>query len=97
MKVILFTIAMLIAGPIFAASDVKITSFKFLDHSSHFTPGAEICGEVVAPTGKPEMIKIVSDPSSKNPGRYYTWAGPEGKFCSIIATYTGLAEAELQK
>lgn len=77
------------------ASDIKVTSFSFLDHSAHFSPGAEFCGELVAPTGKPEMIKIVSDPGMKDPAQYFAWAGPEGKFCTIIATYTGKAEAIL--
>lgn len=79
------------------AAGVKVTSFKFLDHGSHFTPGAELCGEVTQPTGKPEMIKIVSDPGSKSPGSYYAWAGTDGKFCTLIATYTGKAEADLEK
>lgn len=77
-------------------SAIKITSFKFLESgTAQFSPAAEICGELVAPTGKAEMIKIVSDPSSKAPGQYFTWAGKEGKFCQVIATFTGRAETEL--
>ncbi len=77
------------------AGDVKVTSFRFLDHSAHFSPGAELCGEVVIPSGKPTMIKITSDPTEKSPGNYYAWTGGDGKFCSIIATYTGKAEVGL--
>lgn len=77
------------------ASDVKITSFRFLENGVHFSPAAEMCGELVVPTGKTEMIKITSDPDSKSPATYYVWAGKEGKFCSIIATFTGQASANL--
>ena len=79
------------------ASDVKITSFRFMDHSAHFSPGAEICGEIISPSGKPVMIKVTSDPEEKVPGNYYVWSGPDGKFCAIIATYTGKANADIQK
>lgn len=97
MKSLMIAATLLIGTDALASSDVKITSFKFLDHGSHFTPGAELCGELVSPTGKPEMVKIVSDPEEKAPGNYYAWAGPEGKFCAVIATYTGKADASLQK
>lgn len=94
-KIVILTFSL--TGNLALAADVKVTSFRFLDHSAHFTPGAEFCGELVMPTGKPEMIKIVSDPGTKEPGQYFAWAGPEGKFCSLIATYTGKAEASLSK
>ncbi len=77
------------------AADVKITSFRFLENGSNFSPAAELCGELVTPSGKPEMIKITSDPGAKGPGLYYTWAGKDGKFCSLLATYSGQANAEL--
>lgn len=77
------------------ASEIKVTSFKFLQSGTEISPAAEICGELVTATGKAEMIKIVSDPSSKSPGHYFTWAGKEGKFCHVIATFTGRADTEL--
>ncbi len=77
------------------AADVQITSFKFLVSGSHFSPAAELCGVLVAPTGKFEMVKILSDPNSKGPAPYYAWTGKDGKFCHIIATYSGSAEAGL--
>ena len=78
------------------ASAVKIKTFRFLNSGSSFSAAAELCGELVAPTGKPEMVKIVSDPTSKVPGNYFAWTGKDGKFCSVIATYTGNAEADLE-
>ncbi len=57
---------------------------------------AELCGELIAPTGKSEMIKVVSDPQSKGPAAYHVWTGKDGKFCSVIATFTGKAEADLE-
>lgn len=77
------------------ASDVKVTSFKFLQSGRYYSPTAEICGVLIKPTGNFEMIKITSDPGSKGPAPYLTWASKDGKFCHIIATYTGKAEADL--
>lgn len=77
------------------AGDVKVTSFRFLENGTHYSPAAEFCGELVMPTGKVEMIKITSDPELKVPAIYYVWAGKEGKFCSVIATFTGKASADL--
>lgn len=84
------------AGGFAFAGSVKVTSFRFLENNApHFSPTAELCGEILAPTGKPEMIKITSDPDSKGPAYYYIWAGKDGKFCSVIATFTGKANADL--
>lgn len=93
-KVIFLTISL---PAVSFASDVKVTSFRFLQSGSHSSAAAEICGELINPTAKPEMVKITSDPGSKGPGQYYSWTGPEGKFCSVIATYTGKAEVDAVK
>lgn len=94
-------VSCILAGLLFGASalgsEVKVTSFRFLDHGQHFSPTAEICGELVVQTGRFEMIKIVSDPDSKGPAIYNVWSGKDGKFCSVIATFTGKANAELNK
>lgn len=89
-------IAIIFLGISAFASTVKITTFRFLNSGSSFSAAAELCGELITPTGKPEVIKIVSDPTSKGPGNYIAWTGKDGKFCSVIATYTGKAEAELE-
>ena len=85
----------LIMGSIASASTVKVTSFRFVDSGRYYSAAAEFCGQLVAPTGKYEMIKIISDPASKNPAHYFAWSGKDGKFCQMIATFTGQAEAEL--
>ncbi len=76
------------------ATEVKITSFRFLTHGPQFSPLAELCGELTSSTGKPEMINITSDPDSKGAASYHIWSGKDGKFCSVIATFTGKANAE---
>jgi hypothetical protein len=77
-------------------SQVKITSFRYLTPAGGpRSAGAELCGETLVKTNQNQMIKIVSDPKSDGPGIYYAWTGKEGKFCTVIATYSGLAEADL--
>lgn len=90
------SIAIIFIGTTAFASAVKVTNFRFLSSGSSFSAAAELCGELVVPTGKSEMVKIVSDPTSKSPGNYFAWTGKDGKFCSVIATYTGKADADLE-
>lgn len=85
--------ATLVFSSLAVASGVKVTSFRYLNTSGSLSPAAEICGELVGVTGKPEMIKVVSDPKSKSPGTYQVWTAKDGNFCSVIATFTGRAEA----
>ena len=90
------SILIALTGTTAIASGIKVTSFQFLQNGSHLSAAAEICGELEVLTAIPAMIKIVSDPSSKKPATYYAWTGKDGKFCSVIATYTGKAEADLE-
>jgi hypothetical protein len=76
------------------ADDVKIDSFFYLGEKNS---AAEICGTVLAPTGKAQMIKILVDPENKNPGYYYIWSGGDGKFCSVVSTIDGKAQVGLDK
>ena len=92
----IFTAILLLSSTALAATDtVKITSFYFLENGAARTPAAELCGSLNQPTGKPEMIKITVDPKSKDPGMYNAWTGKDGKFCLVLATYSGSADAEL--
>lgn len=87
---------LLLSSTAFAAEDsVKITSFYFLGSGAQRTPAAELCGILTQPTGKPEMIKVTVDPKSKDPGMYNAWTGKNGKFCLVLATYSGSADAEV--
>lgn len=88
--------ALVLLSQIAQASDsVKITSFYFLQNGTNPNPAAELCGVLTAPTGKPELVKVTVDGNSKNPATYNTWAGKDGKFCLVLATYAGKADAEL--
>lgn len=78
-----------------SASAVKVTSFRYIESGTRSTPAAEMCGELIQTTGRPELIKVVSDPGYKAPANYYTWTGKDGKFCLILATFTGRANADL--
>jgi hypothetical protein len=76
------------------ASEVKVNSFRF---TGSRTTTAEICGELVSPTGKPEFLKVIVDVGTKYEVPYYVWAGPDGKFCSVVSTVYGKADVEIQK
>lgn len=78
------------------ASEVKITSFRYLEAGVRNSSAAELCGKLVSPTGQPELIKIVSDPNSKTPAPYTAWTNKDGKFCLIISTLTGRANVDLE-
>ena len=77
------------------ASEVKITSFNY---TGSRTQTAELCGQVVNREVNPlTIIDVVSDPDYKSPGQYATIASKEGKFCIIINTFTGKANATLRE
>lgn len=94
-KPILFS-SILFAQTVSMASGVKILSFRYLESGTRNSPAAELCGELVAVTGKPELIKVTADPNSKTPAPYYTWTGKNGRFCLVLATFTGQANAEVE-
>jgi hypothetical protein len=76
---------------------IKITSFRMLDTSVNTnSSAAEVCGELVMPTQKPEFIKITSDYGTKIAVPYYVWAGKDGKFCSVISTHYRRVEVSLE-
>jgi hypothetical protein len=81
----------------FAASsepEVRVNSFHMIAQAGS---GAEICGVVLTPTGHPQMVKVVVDPNTRNPGSYYVWSGKDGKFCAVVSTFSGSAEASLDQ
>lgn len=78
------------------ASEVKITSFRYLEAGSRSSSAAELCGKLTSPTGQPELVKITSDPNSKTPASYTAWTGKDGKFCLVISTLTGRANVDLE-
>ena len=78
------------------ASEVKITSFRYLEAGVRNSSAAELCGKLVSPTGQPELVNIVSDPNSKTPAPYTAWTNKDGKFCLVISTLTGRANVDLE-
>lgn len=88
MKVALF--ALLVSASALAA-DIKITSFIYVSNTSRV---AELCGVVTENEGHAH-IRVTVDHKSSRPGIYNTIAGKDGKFCMIVHTFSGLAEAKL--
>lgn len=77
--------------------NIKITSFEYLvNGATPRNPTAELCGTVLNPTGTAQAVKVVVDFKAKTPATYNTMTSKDGKFCLIVATYSGLAEASLE-
>jgi hypothetical protein len=72
------------------ANNVKITSFVRAGNSDNL---AELCGLVEGTFTAPSYVKVTVDPGSRRPGAYNTVAGLDGKFCLVVLTYYGRAEA----
>jgi|GEM_PF-2840418 len=72
------------------ANNVKITSFVYVRNS---TTLAELCGVVEGTLTAPTYVKVAVDPGSRRPGTYNAVAGVDGKFCVVVMTYNGQAEA----
>lgn len=89
----MFLVGALLLGSVssFAAS-VKITSFYFINNER---PLAELCGKVEGATKDHTHVKIAIDPRTNRPGTYNTIAGADGKFCMVVATWSGFAEASI--
>ncbi len=56
---------------------------------------AEICGLVKEATSTPSFVKVVVDYNSKRPATYNAIAGADGKFCQVVVSYYGTAQASL--
>lgn len=80
----------LLSGTAFAA-DVRIDSYTYINKERKV---AELCGTATNTTSPNTFIQITVDEQSKRPAIYNTWAGPTGKFCTVVITYHGTAIAE---
>ena len=74
-----------------ALSDVKVTSFYWVNGNNHL---AEICG-VVQNSTAPSFVKIMVDYRGNRPAVYNVVAGADGKFCQAVISYRGEAEASV--
>lgn len=88
---ILLTSAILVSSLSGFAATVKITSFYYINNTR---PHAELCGKV-EDSSFPALVKVVVDPHTNRPGTYNTMVGSNGKFCVMVATWSGKAEALL--
>ena len=79
----------LISATAFAA-DVKIASFNYINQERKV---AEICGVVSNTSSTPSFVRITVDHTSKRPAVYNAIAGADGKFCAVVISYYGVAEA----
>lgn len=78
------------------AWDLKVTSFlPVVNFQSRL---GEICGRVTGPVESlaGARVAVVSDPKTKRPGYYATAVDNQGRFCLVIHTFTGTAEATVQ-
>ena len=91
MKIILWLAVFMVSISAFAAG-VKVTSFNYIRSGQYY---AEICGLVEESNGDTKFIRIEVDPKENKPAIYNTVAGKDGKFCAVIVTYKGQAEASL--
>lgn len=91
MKKILGLVCLFASVSAFAAS-VKITSFNYIRTGDTLSPIAELCGSVEGAVA-PSFVEVSVDVGSSKRAMYNTFAGTNGKFCLIVATYRGTAEA----
>lgn len=89
---ILLSIGLLTFSFLAMSSTVKITSFYRVDNNDNL---AELCGKVLEVKKVPTFIKVIADPNSPRPASYNTVADENGKFCIIIMTLRGSADASV--
>ncbi|MBC7427840.1 MAG: hypothetical protein H7336_04450 [Bacteriovorax sp.] len=73
-----------------AETSVEITSYIYTNQERKV---AEICGVVKEPASTPSYVKVVVDYNSKRPATYNAIAGADGKFCQVVVSYYGTAQA----
>ena len=71
---------------------VKVDSFN---STGRATTAAELCGHIEGGVKTSQQILIVTDPKSSGPGKYVALTTPQGEFCSVVATVTGLADVTI--
>lgn len=74
-----------------AAPKVEVTSFVYPEAQSRF---AELCGKVTDAVTSPVFLRVVVDYKGKRPGVYNVLVGTDGKFCTTVVSYSGLASVD---
>ncbi len=92
-KLMLLSLALLSFSAFAEGPSVKITSYVYINQERKV---AELCGVVSNAATTPTFVQITVDETSKRPATYNTWAGADGKFCSVVVSYYGTAIAKAQ-
>ena len=92
-KLMLLSLALISFNAFAEAPSVKITSYVYVNQERKV---AELCGVVSNATTTPTFVQITVDETSKRPATYNTWAGADGKFCTVVVSYYGTAIAKAQ-
>ena len=78
----------------FARTTIEITSFQRIDETNNRDSSAEICGVVRQGRQSSNKVLIISDPGHRE-AHYVTSLSPRGRFCHVIRTLIGRAEASV--
>ncbi|MBC7712578.1 MAG: hypothetical protein H7177_04540 [Rhizobacter sp.] len=89
-KLLVISAMSLMSFAALAETSVEITSYIYTNQERRV---AEICGVVKEAASTPSYVKIVVDYNSKRPATYNTLAGADGKFCQVVVSYYGTAQA----
>lgn len=91
MKFLLAFASLFASGSVFAAT-VNVDSFYFLHTNSSL---AELCGTVKDSTAASTLVRVAVDPRTKNKAVYTATAGADGKFCLVLASFSGEAAVSI--
>ena len=75
-----------------AETTVQITSYIYTNQERKV---AELCGVVKEATTTPTYVQVIVDYNSKRPATYNTLAGADGKFCTVVISHYGTAQASV--
>lgn len=93
MKTTLAVLVALISTNVLAEEPkVEITSFIM---AGSRTRAAELCGKVTGMTKSFVVVKVTVDPNTDRPGIYNALVGQDGKFCTIVVSFSGTADASV--
>lgn len=88
----LMALSLMSVSAIAVEPSVQITSYTYVNQERKV---AELCGVVSNSTGGANFVQITVDYNSKRPATYNTIAGSDGKFCTVVVTYYGTAQARI--
>lgn len=89
-------IALLVTPSLSLAAEpvLKITDWNQLNRENNRDSAGEVCGMVTGDFQGFDRVLLTVDPGKKQ-GEYMTFLSPSGKFCHVVASYSGKIQAEL--